>query len=280
MESNYRAVAPGKGAAPYIGGKRRLARRIIERIEALPHAVYAEVFVGMGGVFFRRRFAPRAEVINDRSRDVATFFRVLQRHHQAFMDEMKWKLGARAEFERLMAVDPETLTDLERSARFYYLQKLAFGGKVAGRTFGVDAGGASGFNIVRLASELQEIHERLSGVTIECLDFEAFLDRYDRAGTLFYLDPPYWGSEGDYGKGAFAREDFARLAARLKRLKGHFLLSLNDTPGVRETFDGFDFEEVRLTYTIAETAAKPAAELIIADCPCPGGSQVGQGVLV
>lgn len=138
MESNYRPVAPGKGAAPYIGGKRQLSRRIIERIEALPHETYAEGFVGMGGVFFRRRFAPKAEIINDRSRDVATFFRVLQRHHQAFMDEMKWKLGARAEFDRLCTVDPSTLTDLERAARFYYLQRLAFGGKVAGRSFGVD----------------------------------------------------------------------------------------------------------------------------------------------
>lgn len=280
MESNYRPVAPGKGAAPYIGGKRRLARRIIERIESLPHTAYAEVFVGMGGVFFRRRFAPRAEVINDRSRDVATFFRVLQRHHQAFLDEMKWKLGSRSEFERLMAVDPDTLTDLERSARFYYLQKLAFGGKVAGRTFGVDRSSPSAFNIVRLASELQEIHERLAGVTIECLDFEAFLDRYDQPGALFYLDPPYWGSEGDYGKGAFVRDDFARLADRLKRLKGHFLLSLNDTEGVRDIFGEFDLEEVHLTYTIAESAAKQAAELIIADCPCPGGSQVGQGNLI
>lgn len=27
-----------------------------------------------------------------------------------------------------------------------------------------------------------------------------FLDRYDRPETMFYLDPPYFGSEGDYGK--------------------------------------------------------------------------------
>lgn len=280
MESNYRPVQPGKGAAPYIGGKRKLAKRIIERIEAIPHETYAECFVGMGGVFFRRRFAPRAEVINDRSRDVATFFRVLQRHYQSFLDEMKWKLGGRAEFERLMAVDPETLTDLERSARFYYLQQLAFGGKVAGRSFGVAPLNPSGFNIVRLASELEEIHTRLSGVTIECLDFEAFLERYDRPGVLFYLDPPYWQSEGDYGKGLFSRDDFARLAAALRKLKGDFLLSINDTHGVRQCFEGFDFEEVRLNYTIAAEGATPAAELIIANRPAPAIAEIGQGSLI
>ncbi|WP_339831017.1 hypothetical protein [uncultured Parvibaculum sp.] len=42
-------MAPLKGAAPYIGGKRRLAKRIIERIEGRPHTVHAEVFVGIGG---------------------------------------------------------------------------------------------------------------------------------------------------------------------------------------------------------------------------------------
>lgn len=280
MESNYRPVQPGKGAAPYIGGKRKLAKRIIERIETIPHEVYAECFVGMGGVFFRRRFAPRAEVINDRSRDVATFFRVLQRHYQSFLDEMKWKLGGRAEFERLMAVDPETLTDLERSARFYYLQRLAFGGKVAGRNFGVSPFEPSGFNIVRLASELEEIHTRLSGVVIECLDFEAFLDRYDRPGVLFYLDPPYWESEGDYGKGLFSRDDFSRLAAALRGLKGDFLLSINDTHGVRLCFEGFHFEEVRLNYTIAAAGATLATELIIANRPPPVAVEAGQGNLL
>jgi len=54
------------------------------------------------------------------------------------------------------------------------------------------------------------------------------LDRYDRPGTLFYLDPPYWGSEADYGPGVFCRSDFERLAEKLAGLKGHFVMSLND----------------------------------------------------
>ncbi len=83
MRTNYRVVVPHRGAAPYVGGKKLLAARIIARIEKIPHLCYAEPFVGMGGVFFRRRLVPSAEVINDASRDVATFFRVLQRHFQA-----------------------------------------------------------------------------------------------------------------------------------------------------------------------------------------------------
>ena len=74
-------VAPVRPLAPYIGGKRNLSRRLVERINAVPHVTYAEVFGGMGGVFFRRDRRPNAEVINDWSEDVSTFFRVVQRHY-------------------------------------------------------------------------------------------------------------------------------------------------------------------------------------------------------
>lgn len=70
-------VAPLKGIAPYVGGKRHLAAQIVAAIERVPHTAYVEPFVGMGGVFFRRRARPRVEVINDASADVATLFRVL-----------------------------------------------------------------------------------------------------------------------------------------------------------------------------------------------------------
>jgi len=63
-------------------------------------------------------------------------------------------------------------------------------------------------------------------VVIEFLDFREFLRRYDRKTTLFYLDPPYWGCESDYGKGLFARADFDDLSAVLRALKGRFILSI------------------------------------------------------
>ncbi len=53
----------------------------------------------------------------------------------AFQDMLRFQLTVRSEFERLSATDPDTLTDLERAARFLYLQRLSYGGKVEGRTF-------------------------------------------------------------------------------------------------------------------------------------------------
>jgi len=265
MESiqSVRAVRP---AAGYQGGKRNLARRICAIIESTEHDGYAEPFVGMGGIFLRRASRPRAEVINDISGDVATFFRVLQEHYPYFIDMLRWRVASRAEFERLCGLDPARLTDLQRAARFLYLQRLGFGGKVTGRVFGVDSSHGARFNISKLEPLLADIHERLAGVVIEQLPYQVFLDRYDRPGMLFYLDPPYHGSEKDYGAGVFSTEDFARLATRLRTIRGRFILSINDTPAVRDWFADFDIQEVETTYSFSagsKSGPKRAGELII-----------------
>jgi DNA adenine methylase len=242
------SVIPVNPVAGYVGGKKQLARTIIGRIDSIEHELYAEPFVGMGGVFLRRSSRPKVEAINDASQDVATFFRVLQRHYQAFLDMLKWQVTSRAEFGRLAAQDPATLTDLERSARFLYLQRLSFGGKVAGRSFGISTTGPARFDITRLVPMLEAVHERLAGVCIDCLGWEAFIQRWDRPKTLFYLDPPYWGTEHYYGRGLFERADFERLSAALQGLQGRFILSLNDVPEVRELFAWASIDTVELSY--------------------------------
>lgn len=113
---------------------------------------------------------------------------------------------------------------------------------------------------------LEAIHERLAGVVIERLPWADFIERYDRPGTLFYLDPPYFGSEKDYGAGMFDRSEFALMAERLANLKGHFLLSLNDRPEVREIFRDFTVEPISTTYSVGGSGRfKPAAELVISN---------------
>ncbi|MEX2450369.1 MAG: DNA adenine methylase [Rhodospirillales bacterium] len=259
-----RTVRPLRPVAPYVGGKKGLAKTIIEEIEKTPHDIYAEAFVGMAGVFLRRTTAAKVEVINDYSRDVATFFRVLQRHYTAFMEMMRFQLTTRAEFERLAATDPTTLTDLERAARFFYLQRTCFGGKASGRNFGVSADRPGRFNIVRLGPLLEDLHERLAGVVIECLDFREFIPRYDKPAALFYLDPPYFGSENYYGDGMFRRADFEALRDVLKGLQGRFIMSINDTPRSAEIFSDFTLKKVETTYTVGGgRRAKRAGELII-----------------
>jgi DNA adenine methylase len=256
-------IRPVRPAAPYQGGKRNLAKRICAKIREIDHRTYVEPFVGMGGIFLRRDRQPPAEVINDISGDVANLFRIMQRHYQPFVDLLKWRITSRAEFDRLNRQDPSTLTDLERAARFLYLQRLAFGGKVVGRGFGIDRRQPARFDLTKLEPMLADIHERLSGVVIEQLPYGEVLRRYDAAETLFYLDPPYWGCEDDYGDG-FSAADHAVMAEQLGQLQGQFLLSINDTPGVRDVYGRFLFEEAETTWSIGNKPKK-VGELIISN---------------
>lgn len=260
------SVAPAEPAAAWIGGKRHLAKRICEILAATPHDAYCEPFTGMGGVFLRRAVRPAVEVINDVSGDVVTLFRVLRAHPEALLREFRWRPAMRVEFDRLKATAAHDLTDIERAARFLYLQTLAFGGKVRGRNFGVDPVNGHTFDVRRLEPRLRRIHERLADVTIENLDWSEFIPRYDRRGTLFYLDPPYWGSEGDYGAELFSRQDFQALADLLAGISGKFLLSINDVPEIREIFAWAEIEPVRTVYSVGggDTVA-PAQELLISN---------------
>ena len=259
-------VRPVRPAAGYQGGKKNLARRICALIDRTPHDGYAEPFVGMGGIFLRRSTRPKVEAINDISADVANFFRVLQEHYPYFVDMLRFRVASRNEFERLAALPAERLTDLQRAARFLYLQRLAFGGKVAGRNFGVSSSQSARFNVTTLEPLLAEIHERLAGVWIEQLPYATFSERYDRPGMLFYLDPPYFGCEEDYGAGVFDRADFDRLAELLAAARGKFILSINDRPEIRQAFAAFEIAELETTYTIARGEnARRAGELVISN---------------
>lgn len=254
-------VDPALPVVPYLGGKRALSHRLTSMIDATPHDLFADVFVGGGGIFFRRRRRPRKEVINDINGEVMNLFRMMQRHHQALLDHLAVQLASREDFQRMVGMDPGHLTEIERAARFIYLQRLAFGGKIQGQNYGVNRTGPARFDLRKLMPSVHRAHRRLQGVDIERLNYEELLKRYDRPGTLFYLDPPYHGCETDYGAGIFSEADFVRLRDLLERLQGRFILSINDTPQIREIFRVFDMEEVSLHYRVSGKAT-PARELI------------------
>lgn len=245
-------VEPTLPVAPWLGGKRNLAKRICAMIDKVPHQAYAEPFVGMGGVFLRRSRRPKAEFINDKGRDVYNLFRILQEHYVAFLDLLRFQITTQANFNRLVGTDPETLTDMQRAARFLFLQRCAFGGKVSGRNFGISADRPARFNLSTLEPDLEALHSRLAGVTVTCMDYADFIQRIDRPEALFYLDPPYWNCEDDYGRKMFSRDDFQKLANQLRSIKGRFLMSINDVPEIREIFSWARIEEVATTYTVGK----------------------------
>lgn len=262
MTQQNRSLTTRKSPLAWVGGKSKLTQTIIPLIP--PHKCYVETFAGAAWVLFRKPES-KVEVINDINGDLVTLYRVIQNHLEEFVRYFKWSLISREEFARLQAVPPETLTDIQRAARFYYLVKNAFGAKVVSQCFGVANSSKPRLNLLRLEEDLSEAHLRLSRVTIENLPYEQLIKRYDGKDTFFYCDPPYWDCENDYGKGLFNKTDFERLRDVLKDCQGKWLVSINNVHQIRTLFEGYEFKEVQTSYSINNGNTKPVTELLIAN---------------
>lgn len=235
-----------KPIIPWPGGKRRLLSHLLPLLET-PHTCYCEPFAGGAAVLFAREPA-KVEVLNDIDGELVRLYRVVAHHLDEFVRQFRWALTSREMFKWAQMQVPDTLTDIQRAARFCYLQRLTFGVKVSGRTLGVGPGSARSINLLRIEEELSAAHLRLHRVVIEHLTWQRCIERYDRPGTLFLLDPPYWQTEG-YGV-PFGWEQHEALAGALRSLKGRAILTINDHPDIRSLFDWLPRDTAPIRYTI------------------------------
>jgi DNA adenine methylase len=247
----------------YLGGKSLLAPKIVTRIPE--HHCYCEVFAGAAWMLFKKEES-KVEIINDINTDLATLYRVVKNHLDEFIRYLKWILVSRDEFARFRAENPDSLTDIQRAVRFYYLLRNGYGSKVRKPTFSISTLRRSNFNLLRLEEELSMVHLRLARVYIENMNYESLIPRFDRAETFFYLDPPYYGFEDYYGDDVFYREDFIKIRDILVRIKGKFVLSINDVPEIRKLFKDFYIETEQTTYlTAGADKKKKVTELLISN---------------
>jgi DNA adenine methylase len=246
------------GPLPYIGGKNRLAKKIISMLPE--HTTYIEPFAGGAQVFFHKP-PSNVEVLNDLDFDIVNFYRVCQWHYEELVRYLRFSFASRKLHELHVKSDPATLTDIQRAGRFFYLQKNSFGGLILKRKFHYGIARPSNYNPERIPEIIEQAHHRLARVQIESLPYEQILEKYDRPATVFYLDPPYWGPK--LYRFNFTEDDFRRLSERLRQLKGKFVLSLNDRPEVWKVFGAFRIEPCTIAYTAKQNASKRYSELLI-----------------
>jgi len=245
----------------YIGGKSKLSKTIIEMMPA--HQAYCEAFASAAWVFFRKE-PSKYETINDLDSDLITFYRVLQNHPEEFLKQFKWMLSSREWFEDWKRQqEAGGLTDIHRSARYYYLQRHSFAGRVRGRTFGTGPMRRPRINLLRIEEELSEVHLRLATVTIENLPWQDFVRRYDRPQTFFYIDPPYY--KAPYYEYNLELEDYQEMAQILASIKAMFILSINDHPEIREIFKQFNIKPVELNYSVSKGKQTKGKELLVSN---------------
>lgn len=224
------------------------------------HTTYVEPFAGGAQVFFHKE-PSKVEVLNDLDGEIVNFFRVCQLHHEELLRQLKFCLVSRKWFELVKLQNPNILTDIQRAARLFYLQKNSFAGLIRYPAYHYHVVRAPSFNVGSLPKLLENVHRRLERVQIECLPYDDILRRYDRPETLFYLDPPYWGRK--LYRLNFTESDFVNLEKTLQDVKGKFILSLNDLSEVRKLFRRFVLREIELAYTAQMKAGKRFRELLI-----------------
>ncbi|NLW78852.1 MAG: DNA adenine methylase [Ruminococcaceae bacterium] len=257
----------------WIGGKMQLRETILKAFPTETPSHYIEVFGGAGWLLFSRdRHAP-VEVFNDRDGDLINLYRCVQHHPEELQREMR--LGgeqipplSRELFATCLAqLAMPGLTDIQRAARYYYVIRASFGAKRT--TVSTMPKPALRHNIDRLP----EIQRRLQDVVIDNRDFEPVINCYNKPGALFYLDPPYFKTEGYYE--GFSREDHLRLCRSLKGIKGKFILSYNDAPEIRQLYDWCHVEGVRRANNLSygPNATSVYRELLITNYapPMPNG---------
>jgi DNA adenine methylase len=246
------------GPLSYIGGKRALAKRIIELMPE--HKTYVEAFAGGAQVFFHK---PRSEVevLNDLDHEIVNFFRVCQNHHEELVRYLRFTIVSRGQFDLLRKTGPEGLTDIQRAARYLYILKNSFASLVRNPTYHWHVVHPPGFNPEKLPEIIHNTHRRLARVQIEELPYDKIIRNFDRPSTFFFLDPPYFGKKLYHYN--FETKDFEHLAEVLRTVKGKFLLTLNDVPEVRKIFRHFRMQSVELAYTTQKHAGRRYREVFI-----------------
>jgi len=222
----------------WVGGKSRLRKQIIPLLPK--HTCYVELFSGAAWVLFGKPPSD-VEVLNDIDQELVTFFRVVKEKPEELIASFEWELVSRAEFKRLASLDATQLTDIQRAHRFYYLIMAGWGGELKYPRFQTSiSDGGHGNRLIGALETLKEriapVHKRLSTVIIENLPWQKCIERYDRANTVMYVDPPYPDNGVNYAYNMRGWDEHQELADRLCKTECKWILSSYDIPQIRALY--------------------------------------------
>lgn len=215
----------------YYGGKQRIASKIIPYLQAIPHTVRAIPFAGGLGVEFNW---PRPQVsnnhhyriaINDIDEDVICLYRVAREHPEEFLRWLRLTPYSQADHQRsIRLLRDHCSTELQRAWATYVNLNCSFANK-RGAGWGVSVSSENQAATFRNRVDcIPDAIDRLLDVHIGCEDALRFIERWDSPQTLFYLDPPYPGTEQGHYKG-YTLEDWAKLCDLLDQCQGSYVLS-------------------------------------------------------
>ena len=249
-----------------VGSKRRFAELLTHILP--PHRTYVEPFAGSAAIFFYKHPAER-EVLNDLDPLVVNVFKLIQ------------KLPVNAEFRSL---DTPAKIEAFHKANVHTPEDLLIQSLIRSCGGWMGKPVPPGNKLQRFPNPInrlkyfKEYKARLKGVHITNEDYERVVDDNDSASTVFFFDPPYEQSENlGYAKGS-ASFDFVRFASVVRKIKGKWLITINDSKYIRDLFKVFHITPVVIVGHhrknglggVAKTiGTEDRPELLISNYPLP-----------
>ncbi|MEM6319894.1 MAG: DNA adenine methylase [Bacteroidota bacterium] len=239
----------------YAGGKFYARKLILEHIPK--HTHYIEPFAGGGSIFFAKEKVSFNQ-LNDIDPGLTNVFTTIRDNPEGLINFLKKrpvkesriptkftkgvKLGeplpAIKELHSFFKKEFKAEDKLEQAGRWYYLNRTSYSGIMnpSGMYWGY--GDKYSMQPKNWARNILRTSEKLQGIQITNLDFEAVIDNAPDNALLF-VDPPYFNADQDkFYTHYFVKEDHYRLEKCLKRnsQRLYIFLTYDNTDDVRNLY--------------------------------------------
>lgn len=237
------------------GGKRRLLPELLKYVPKKIE-IYAEPFVGGGALFFHIWPRCKRAILIDQNKDLIVFYRMLRDEPKKLMTAAKCWVVAEDTYYLVRALDPKQMPDIDRAARFLYLNKLCFNG-----LWRVNAKGK--FNVPwgkyknPLVVDEEVLTKASRALQIARIIHSDFTSCARYGPDFIYCDSPYDPVSASSGFTRYAKNDFTwkdqkRLFdwASRPRFYGRIMISNADTPRIRKLYRNWDIATIKAARSI------------------------------
>ena len=208
-----------------VGSKASIRNQIYSLFNKLNFNTYVEPFVGGGSIYFGYDWEGKKTVINDIDKNLIRSYNILKRGISG--DIEKYNTGDIPKLKSFVS-RPQS-SDLGFIVKFRICSNNTFGSTGRGDIY-------KGTNPYLMLKKKDEYKEKLKNTTILSQDYKTVIRKYDNPNALIYLDPPYEKSTKLYKDGDM---NFEELSKVLNSVKGKFILSINDSPNIKNLFNNF-----------------------------------------
>jgi DNA adenine methylase len=228
------------------GGKKNLALRLIELFPN-DYDLYVEPFVGAGNIFFRLSVDKQTNpmVINDLDKDVYIALKGLQQNADYINSNITRKKITKSYFDKIKNKhDPISI-----------IEKLKASFLSNGKSYNA--------NTPPIETDYKPFGDYLKNTIIHNEPFENIIKHYDSKKTFFYLDPPYVNEEQTDYEHYTSPENVYKA---VKKIKGRFILSYNDSKEIRQIFREFYIYPISTSYAqTSQVDNRSVDELVISN---------------